>query len=83
MTHDDGIRLLHPVRRLAADLARFLDDHDLESVVEQLIDRGLVSVQALHACGRRLAGCGRDGIHRFARVLDTRPAWNKPNDFRS
>ena len=78
-TRDDGIRLLRPVR-LAADLARFLDDHDLESVVEQLIDRGLVSVPALHACGRRLAGCGRDGIRRFARVLDTRPAWNKPKD---
>ena len=78
-TREDGIRVLRPVR-LAADLARFLDDHDLESVVEQLIDRGLVSVPALHACGRRLAGCGRDGIRRFARVLDTRPAWNKPKD---
>ncbi len=78
-TRDDGIRLLRPVR-LAADLARFLDDHDLESVIEQLIDRGLVSVPALYACGRRLAGCGRDGIRRFARVLDARPAWNRPKD---
>jgi very-short-patch-repair endonuclease len=78
-TREDGIRLLRPVR-LAADLARFLDDHDLESVIEQLIDRGLVSVPALHACGRRLAGCGRDGIRRFARVLDARPAWNRPQD---
>lgn len=78
-TRDDGIRLLRPVR-LAADLARFLDDHDLESVVEQLIDRGLVSIPALHACGRRLAGCGRDGIRRFARVVDARPAWNRPQD---
>jgi hypothetical protein len=78
-TRDDGIRLLRPVR-LAADLARFLDDHDLESVLEQLIDRGLASVPAMHACGRRLAGSGRDGIRRFGRVLSSRPAWNKPKD---
>ncbi|HWM18882.1 MAG TPA: hypothetical protein VNO51_04295 [Ilumatobacteraceae bacterium] len=78
-SRDDGIRVLRPVR-LAADLARFLDDHDLESVIEQLIDRGLVSVPALYACGRRLAGRGRDGSRRFARVLDGRPAWNKPKD---
>ena len=75
----DGIRLLRPVR-LAADLARFLDDHDFESVIEQMLDRGLVSVPALYACGRRLAGRGRDGSRRFARVLDSRPAWNKPKD---
>lgn len=78
-TRRDGIRVLRPVR-LAVDLARFLDDHDLESVIEQLIDRGLVSVPALHGCGRRLAVTGRDGIRRFARVLDVRPAWNKPKD---
>jgi very-short-patch-repair endonuclease len=79
MTRDDGIRLLRPVR-LAADLARFLDDHDLESAIEQMIDRGLVSVPALYACGRRLAERGRDGSRRFARVLDGRPAWNRPKD---
>ena len=79
MTRDDGIRMLRPVR-LAADLARFLDDHDLESVIEQMIDRGLVSVPALYACGRRLAGRGRDGSRRFATVLDGRPAWYKPKD---
>ena len=78
-TRADGIRLLRPVR-LAADLARFLDDHDLESVIEQMIDRGLVSIPALYACGRRLAGRGRDGSRRFARVLDGRPAWSKPKD---
>jgi hypothetical protein len=78
-TRPDGIRVLRPVR-LAADLARFLDDHDLESVIEQMIDRGLVSIPALYACGRRLAGRGRDGSRRLARVLDARPAWNKPKD---
>jgi very-short-patch-repair endonuclease len=76
---DDGTRVLRPVR-LAADLARFLDDHDLESVIEQLVDRGLASIPTLHACGRRLAGSGRDGIRRFGRVLNGRPAWNKPKD---
>jgi hypothetical protein len=78
-TRPDGIRVLRPVR-LAADLARFLDDHDLESVIEQMIDRGLVSIPALYACGRRLAGRGRDGSRRLARVLDARPAWSKPKD---
>ena len=76
----DGIRLLRPVR-LAADLARFLDDHDLESVVEQ-IDR---SGPGLHAGAPRVRATARwvravMASRRFARVLDGRPAWNKPKD---
>ncbi len=54
---EDGIRVLRPVR-LAVDLARHLDDHDLESVIEQLIDRRTRVDPALHGCGSRLAGSG-------------------------
>ena len=79
LTRPDGIRVLRPAR-LAVDLARYLDDADLESVIEQLLDRRLVSVPALFAMGRRLAASGRDGMARFARVLGSRPAWLKPVD---
>jgi len=73
----DGIRVLAP-RRLVFDLARFLDDVDFESVVEQLLDRRLTNVPAMFAAGRRLKKSGRDGSTRFARVLWQRPAWAKP-----
>lgn len=75
----DGIRVLAPAR-LVPDLARFLDDADLESVIEQLIDRGATSVPSLLASARRLRVTGRDGTVRLARVLDSRPAWMKPKD---
>ncbi len=78
-TRDDGIRLLRPVR-LAADLARFLDDHDLESVIEQMIDRGLVSDPGALRVWATARRAGPRRIRRFARVLDGRPAWNKPKD---
>jgi hypothetical protein len=42
------LRLLKPAR-LVCDLARHLDDAALESVIEQLIDRRLVSVPVLRA----------------------------------
>lgn len=75
----DGVRLLKP-SRLVPDLARFLDDLDLESVIEQLLDRRATSIPALCASGRRLRAPGRDGSVRLARVLDQRPAWLKPKD---
>lgn len=75
----DGIRLLKPAR-LVPDLARFLDDTDLESVIEQLIDRGQVTIPMLIASAKRLRAPGRDGTLRLARVLQSRPAWMKPKD---
>ena len=75
----DGIRVLKPVR-LVPDLARFLDDTDLESVIEQLLQQRRVSIPALCASARRLRACGRDGIVRLGRVLDRRPMWMKPKD---
>ncbi len=73
----DGILLLTPTR-LAPDLARFLSDADLESVIEQMIDRGLVTIPGLFAMARRLRGRGRDGIQRYLRCLNGRPAWQRP-----
>lgn len=79
VTRPDGIRHLSPVR-LVPDLARFLDDDDLESVIEQLLQQRRVSIPALCAMGHRLRACGRDGTVRLARVLDSRPTWMKPKD---
>ena len=76
---EDGIRTLSPAR-LVFDLARFLDDDDLESVIEQLLDRRLITVPDLFATSRRLRRIGRDGSVRFGRVLDRRPRWAKPMD---
>jgi very-short-patch-repair endonuclease len=75
----DGMRVLRPAR-LVPDLARFLDDADLESVIEQLIDRRAASIPMLAASARRLRVRGRDGTARLARVLESRPAWMKPKD---
>ncbi|CAN5601224.1 hypothetical protein BH23ACT3_BH23ACT3_22610 [soil metagenome] len=75
----DGIRLLKP-SRLVPDLARFLDDLDLESVIDQLLDRRSTSIPSLCASARRLRSPGRDGTARLGRVLEARPAWLKPKD---
>ena len=75
----DGINVVSPPR-LAFDLASPLNDLDLESVIEQVIDRGWCSAQMLHDTGRRLYHPARPGSARFARVLGRRPAWIKPMD---
>lgn len=74
---NDGIRVL-AVPRLVYDLARFLDDDALESVIEQLLQRKLTNIPRLFAVGRRLRKEGRDGTTRFCRVLARRPNWAKP-----
>lgn len=75
----DGIRVVSPPR-LAFDLAEVLTDLDLESVIEQILDRRWCSVRTLHDTGRRLCHPARPGSGRFARVLESRPAWLKPVD---
>lgn len=77
VTRADGIRVLS-VPRLVFDLARFLDDDDLESVLEQVLHRRLADLAALFAASRRLRMIGRNGSARFGRVLARRPAWMKP-----
>jgi hypothetical protein len=78
-TRPDGIRLLGAAR-LAFNLANFLDDLGFESVLEQLLDRRLVSVPQLYSAHRALSKRGRDGTARFARVLSSRPSMAKPKD---
>ncbi len=79
VTRPDGIRILS-TPRLAFNLADHLDDLGFESVLEQLLDRGEVTVPALFASSRVLSRRGRDGTARFARVLAKRPLLAKPKD---
>lgn len=74
-----GIPVLAPLR-LFCDLAWYLDDAALESVLEQLLDRRLVTVPAVRAASVRFAARGRPGTVRLRRVLDSRPAWLAPAD---
>ncbi len=68
----DGIRVVSPPR-LAFDLAAELSDEDLESVVEQLIDRRMCSVSTLVRTAQRLCRPARPGSARFQRVIYSRP----------
>jgi hypothetical protein len=75
----DGIRVVSPPR-LAFDLAAILSPRDLESVVEQIIDRRWCSILMMYDMGRRLYHPARPGAIQFARVMASRPAWLKPVD---
>jgi hypothetical protein len=66
--------------RTAFDLASVLGDLDLESVIEQLLDRRRITVPELHAIGRRLRAPGRTGSARFCRVVCARDGWLRPAD---
>lgn len=71
------LRILKPAR-LACDLASFLDDEGLESVIEQLIDRRWVQIDAMRDLARQFMASGRNGTARLGRVLDHRPNWRRP-----
>lgn len=73
------LRILRPAR-LICDLARFLSDEDLESVIEQAIDRSLVDMGLVRDIARLFVRPGRDGSARLARVLDHRADWLRPAD---
>jgi hypothetical protein len=75
----DGIRVVSPPR-LVFDLAANVQPVDLESVVEQVLDRGWCSIPTLHDFARRLCHPARPGSRRFADVLASRPAWLRPAD---
>jgi very-short-patch-repair endonuclease len=78
-TRPDGIRLVTPAR-LAFDLGAVMSDLDLESVIEQMLDLGLVTMPELHRVCLRLYHHARPGSKRFARVIQSRPMWMKPAD---
>jgi very-short-patch-repair endonuclease len=73
----DGIRVTSPPRTLF-DLAASLDEAQLESAIEQVLDRECCTIPTLHAVGRRMGSPGRAGSGRFAAVLASRPAYLKP-----
>jgi very-short-patch-repair endonuclease len=73
----DGIRVTSPPRT-AFDLAWQLSDDRLASVIEQLVHDKRCTIPTLFATGRRLGRRGRNGSDRFARVLQSRPAWLRP-----
>jgi hypothetical protein len=75
----DGIRVVSPPR-LAFDIASEVSDLDLESIIEQILDRSWCTIQTLHDTGRRLCHPARPGSSRFGRVVGSRPAWLKPVD---
>lgn len=71
------IRLLGPAR-LLCDLASHLSDADLESVIEQALERKLVSLGSLRSVGGRFMRSGRNGTRRLAAVMNSRPMWTRP-----
>ena len=78
--HQRGpLRLLRPAR-LVCDLASFLDDECLESVIEQVLDRRMAQLSTIRELARVFVRSGRDGSARLARVLDGRPGWRRPVD---
>jgi very-short-patch-repair endonuclease len=78
--HERGpLRLLRPAR-LVCDLASFLDDDDLESVIEQVLDRRMAQLSTIRELAHSFVRSGRDGSARLARVLDSRPNWRRPVD---
>ena len=75
----DGIRVASPPRVLF-DMSALVDDLDLESMIEQVLDRKSCTINTLYSTGRRLERSARPGSARFARVLASRPAWMAPVD---
>lgn len=75
----DGIRVT-TTERAIFDLSRHLADLDLESVIEQAIDRKDLDIASLHAIGMELCVRGRAGATRFTRVLASRPVWREAAD---
>lgn len=75
----DGLPILRP-GRLLCDLAAHLDDAALESVIEQALDRRLITLPTLRRHASRFIAPGRPGSVRLRRVLESRPMWLRPVD---
>jgi very-short-patch-repair endonuclease len=75
----DGLRILR-AGRLLCDLAAHLDDAALESVIEQALDRRMISLPTLRWHAARFIAPGRPGSVRLRRVLESRPVWLRPAD---
>jgi very-short-patch-repair endonuclease len=73
----DGIAVTSPPRTVF-DLASLMSYDDLESIIEQGLDRELFAMPTLWATARRLGCRGRAGSGRFERVLAHREPWQRP-----
>jgi very-short-patch-repair endonuclease len=67
----DGIRITHPART-AVDLMRHLSTSDVRSVVDQILHRGLATMDDMRAVAEPLATPGRRWAKRFLELLDMR-----------
>jgi hypothetical protein len=73
----DGIRMTKAARALFDD-ARHRDAAELESMIEDAINRGKCTVQTLTAMAVEMSCRGRRGAALFGDVLRSRPAWRRP-----
>jgi very-short-patch-repair endonuclease len=64
--------------RTAFDAAAFLADDDLESLVEQCLERRYFLITTLWSLTRRVAKRGRPGSGRIAKMIARRPPWRRP-----
>jgi very-short-patch-repair endonuclease len=76
---DDGIAVTSPPRT-AFDAAWHLSRDDLESLIEQGIQRQMFTIPTMWAIARRLREHGRPGSARLGEVLTGREVWRKPVD---
>jgi hypothetical protein len=74
---DDGIAVTSPPRT-AFDAAWRLSDDDLESLIEDGLNRGYFIIPTLQKLGRRTRSRGRPGSKRFREVLDRRDPTKRP-----
>ena len=72
-----AFRLLRPAR-LICDLAVYLSDDDLDSVIEQMLERRIASMAVIRAVANEFKAPGRNGTKRLRRVLNGREDWTRP-----
>ncbi len=73
----DGIDVTSPPRTVV-DAAAFVSPEDLESMIEQGIDRRMFIVTTLSRVARQMPSSGSSGRASLERVLGSRDAWRKP-----
>ena len=74
-----AFRLLRPAR-LICDLAVYLSDDDLDSVIEQVLERRMASMSLIRAVANEFTAPGRNGTKRLRRVLNGRAGWTRPGE---
>ena len=79
VSRSDGIRVVSPPR-LCFDLSSVLPPLDLESVVDQVLDRGTCSLGFLVDTGLRLYHSRRPGSRQFRALMRSRPQWREAAD---